>query len=163
MNDHAAPALPPEMAGALGAMHYGLYLLTSGDIAEPRGMLISWVSQISGEPPLVMIAVRHNRAMLCMLERAGSFAVNLLPADGRDLVTKLARPAAERFSGVELTQGPADLPILAQGPGALCCRTVEVLRPGDHAVLLGAVDHAVWRGGQAHSVAQTGHAYLGLS
>ena len=51
MSQPQAPAPPPQMAGALGGLMYGLYLLTTGSPEQPQGMLVSWVSQVSGGPP----------------------------------------------------------------------------------------------------------------
>lgn len=158
-------ASPDDAARVLGALHYGLYLLTCGTAAEPAGMLVSWVSQVSGQPPLVMVAVRHNRALLPALERRGVFALNLLPAGDRALAADLGRPRQKRFEGLEIVEGARGLPYLGAALGAAACRVREVWRPGDHALLVGEVVDAKWRGpGAALSCASLGGApYLGLS
>ncbi|MEW5913806.1 MAG: flavin reductase family protein [Thermodesulfobacteriota bacterium] len=164
MLQEKSPPLSPEVAAALSHLHYGLYFLTTGRLAQPQGLLVSWVSQVSGNPPWLLAAVRHNRSILPALQGQGAFALNLLPADKPELVAALGRPAAQRFAGLALEEGPLGLPLLAAGLGALCCRVRETWRPGDHLLLAGPVEAARWRGGgAAFSVAQTGHAYLGLS
>jgi len=149
---------------ALAAMPYGLYFLSCGNLASPQGMLISWVSQVSGNPPLLMVAVRQNRNPLPALRKQKAFALNLLPASSEGLWQELARPSEERFQGVPLGQGPLGLPVLVQGLGALCCTVRETYVPGDHALLLGEVTGALWRGGdQALTVGNICHYYLGRS
>jgi len=156
--------MDPVLAKALGALRYGLYFLTTGILEAPQGLLVSWVSQVSGQPPLLLTAVRHNRSVLPGLEEEGAFALNLLPAGGQALLARLARPAPARFVGVALTAGTLGLPVLAEGLGALCCRVREIWRPGDHALCLGQVEGVLWQGGDACLDASvTGHAYLGLS
>lgn len=162
------PGMDPALAKALGALRYGLYFLTAGTVEAPEGLLVSWVSQVGGQPPLLLAAVRRNRSVLPRLEREGAFALNLLPANERGLLARLARPSAERFAGLELSAGTLGLPVLARGLGALCCRVREIWRPGDHVLFLGQVEGALWQGGGAGGdesldAGVTGHAYLGLS
>jgi flavin reductase (DIM6/NTAB) family NADH-FMN oxidoreductase RutF len=46
---------------AFAKMTYGIYVLTSGADEAINGMIASWVSQVSYEPPLVMVAVHPKR------------------------------------------------------------------------------------------------------
>ncbi|MGD8561567.1 MAG: flavin reductase family protein [Desulfarculaceae bacterium] len=149
---------------ALSHLHYGLYFLSTGELSRPQGMLVSWVSQVGGKPPLILSAVRENRSIHPGLEKKSAFCLNLLPARDKELLGRLARPAGARFEGIELEKGASDVPFLSKAVGALCCRVLEVWRPGDHLLYLGQVESAVWRGaGPAMSAAEVGHAYLGLS
>ncbi len=163
MNDQNKPGLAPDMAAALGGLVYGLYFLTIGSLDQPQGMPVSWVSQVSGEPVRLQMAVRHNRALLPALLAQGAFALNLLPSGDMDLAGALGRPAKQRFEGVALEQGALGLPILATGPGALCCRVLESSRPGDHELILAEPVQALWRGGAVMATNEFSHAYLGLS
>lgn len=160
--------MDPALADALGALRYGLYFLTTGSQEAPQGLLVSWVSQVGGSPPLILAAVRENRSLLPRLEEEGAFALNLLPAGGQELLARLARPADKRFDGLELTAGALGLPVLDEALGALCCRVREIWRPGDHVLFLGQVEGVLWPGGgpsgdSCMDAGVTGHAYLGLS
>lgn len=158
------PATNDPIRQALGRLGYGLYFLTVGAPAAPQGLLVSWVSQVSGDPPLLLAAVRHNRSLAPTLSPGAGFALNLLPAEDRALLASLARPAQNRFAGLELIPGPLDLPVLAGGLGAIACRIQEVRQPGDHLLCLGEVlDVAGLRPGKTLSAAVSGHPYLGLS
>lgn len=155
--------LDPQLVQAMSALHYGLYFLATGNRDQAAGMLVSWVSQVSGDPALLMVALRHNRATLEDVRANGSFSLNLLPAGDLDLVRNLARRGKERFEGVALERGPLDLPVLVGGLGALCCKVVDSFRPGDHVMMIGEVAGTVWRGGgPVFTAAEAGHAYLGL-
>ena len=156
-------ALEP-LAQALGSLSYGLYFLTAGDLERPGGLLVSWVSQVSGDPPMILCAVRENRSLLPQLESQAAFCLNLLPSGRPDLLGLLARPAEQRFQGLEIVPGPLDLPVLAQGLGGIACLVREVWRPGDHALVLGEVAGLDWwGGGEAMRAAESGHPYLGLA
>ncbi|MCB2192287.1 MAG: flavin reductase family protein [Deltaproteobacteria bacterium] len=163
MNPAKLGNLTPEMASALGGLAYGLYFLSTGSLEQPRGMLVSWVSQVSGDPPLIQVAVRHNRGMLPEIMAQGEFALNLLPSGDRDLAAALGRPPQQRWDGIKFSEGPLGLPVLTQGPGAIGCRILDSSRPGDHELILVRPSGALWRGGPVLSTAEFEHAYLGLS
>lgn len=157
-------SMTPELGRALGRLVNGLYFLTTGTAAEPQGLLVSWVSQVSGDPPLILAAVRENRSILPALKARQAFCLNLLPADNRELVGQLARPADRRFVGVELKPGPLSLPLIAAGLGGIACTLIETSQPGDHVLCLGRVQEAVALAAGANlNAAATGHPYLGLS
>lgn len=160
--DNSSLNLDPDWVQALGGLRYGLYYLSTASLADPRGLLVSWAGQVSGDPPLIQVALRHNRGTAPVLRERGAFALNLLPQGDRMLLARLTRPAAKRLQGVEVAEGPLGLPILAQGLGAICCRVLEVRQPGDHLLFLGRVEAVVWRGGDRPLLSE-GQAYLGLA
>ncbi len=155
--------MDPELVQALSGLRYGLYFLCTGSLEDPRGMLASWVSQVSGDPVLIMVAVRQNRGLLPRLQAQAAYSLNILPAGDQELVQLLARPAEERFQGIELEEGSLGLPVLARAAGSLCCRVTQVWRPGDHVLLVGEVQAWSWHSAQGVMGAEdTGHIYLGL-
>ncbi|MFH1057628.1 MAG: flavin reductase family protein [Pseudomonadota bacterium] len=157
-------SMTPELGRALGRLVYGLYFLTTATPAEPQGLLVSWVSQVSGEPPLLLAAVRENRSILPALIERRAFCLNLLPEANRELIGQLARPAGRRFAGVDLNSGPLGLPLIAAGLGGIACTLLEASQPGDHVLCLGRVEEAVaLAAGVNQGAAATGHPYLGLS
>jgi flavin reductase (DIM6/NTAB) family NADH-FMN oxidoreductase RutF len=155
--------LTPNLASALGGLAYGLYFLSTGSLEQPRGMLVSWVSQVSGDPPLLQVAVRRNRGLLPEILAQGEFALNLLPAGDLALAAALGRPAPRRWEGLAVAEGPLGLPVLALGPGAIGCRVLDSSAPGDHELLLARPSGALWRGGAVLGTGEFEHAYLGLS
>ena len=155
--------LTSDMAAALGGLGYGLYFLSIGNTQQPRGMLVSWVSQVSGDPPLIQVAVRHNRGLLPEILAQGELALNLLPSGDMELAAALGRPPQSRCEGIEFLEGPLGLPVLAKGPGVIGCRILDNSRPGDHDLLLVRPSGALWRGGAVLGTDEFDHAYLGLS
>jgi flavin reductase (DIM6/NTAB) family NADH-FMN oxidoreductase RutF len=47
-----------EWLSAFGKMPYGIYLLTTASEDTINGMIASWVSQISYDPPLIFCTVK---------------------------------------------------------------------------------------------------------
>ena len=56
---------------ALGSMTYGIYVLTSFYEEEINGMIASWVSQVSYDPLLIMVAVHPNRYSHNLIDKSG--------------------------------------------------------------------------------------------
>ncbi|MBP1716686.1 MAG: NAD(P)H-flavin oxidoreductase [Deltaproteobacteria bacterium] len=57
---------------------YGIYVLASAQNAGPRAMVVSWVSQVSYSPPLLLVALRKNRPVIPAILGQNIFSLNLL-------------------------------------------------------------------------------------
>jgi flavin reductase (DIM6/NTAB) family NADH-FMN oxidoreductase RutF len=164
MHNEDTRGMDPQIVANLREMIYGLYFLSLGSMDQPQGMIVSWVSQVSGDPPLIMASVRENRGILPDLKDQGAFALNLLPPHDPGLLGRLARPAEERFEELPILEGALGLPLLKEALGSVSCQVKEIHQPGDHMLVVGEVKGGVWQGpGPAMSAATGGHAYLGLS
>ena len=49
-----------EWQDVLDKFHYGIYLITVSSAEGYNGMIASWVTQCSHEPPLVAMAIRKT-------------------------------------------------------------------------------------------------------
>jgi flavin reductase (DIM6/NTAB) family NADH-FMN oxidoreductase RutF len=78
-----------QMAEAFRWIPYGIYVLTTQRGAESRAMIISWVSQVSYSPPLLMVALHQNRPALPVIRETGAFSLSLLSRDQKALVDRL--------------------------------------------------------------------------
>ncbi len=58
-----------ELLKAFGQMTYGIYILTSKFEDEINGMAASWVTQISYDPPLILVAIHPNRYSHNLVEK----------------------------------------------------------------------------------------------
>ena len=125
---------------ALGMLTYGIYILTSRNGDEKQGMIASWVSQVSHNPPLVMVAVRENRRMHSIVMEAGSFALHVLEKDEERLINKFKLPTpAERFADVECATAATGAPIIKDSLAYLDCRLWKTIPAGDHTLFIGEV------------------------
>ncbi|MBI2876357.1 MAG: flavin reductase [Candidatus Tectomicrobia bacterium] len=143
----------------------GVYLLTCCRGEEINGMPVSWASQVSSRPPLVMVAVRPDRYSHAMIEASGAFALSLLGRGQPGLVDRFMHPGplkAEKFQGLEVERGVTGCPLLRDAAGFLECRVVGSQRPGDHTLFLGEVVAAGWyRDLPLLSMNDYGHSYGG--
>ncbi|MFN8640928.1 MAG: flavin reductase family protein [Candidatus Binatia bacterium] len=145
----AASASP--LHGALAALTTGIYVLTTRDGEARHGMSSSWVTQVSGTPPLLMAAVDVRHASHALVERRRRFALNVVGAAARHLEDYFYSPAARRvdnLAGIACDPSPAGLPYLRDACASLECRVVAQHPAGDHSLFVAAVTDAVVRGEQ---------------
>jgi flavin reductase (DIM6/NTAB) family NADH-FMN oxidoreductase RutF len=129
-----------EWINALGQMTYGIYVLTSCYRKHINGMIASWVSQVSYEPPLIMVAVHPNRYSHHLIERGGVFALHVLSDDQTDFVSRFKGPDPKnKFSGLNWTTGKTNCPILSDCLAYLECELKIHYRPGNHTLFVGEV------------------------
>lgn len=143
----AAPASP--LHRALAALSTGVYVLTTRDGAERHGMSSSWVTQVSGTPPLLMAAVDLGHASHALIERSGRFALNVVGGAARHLEDHFFSPAsrvADNLAPLDCEESPAGLPYLRDALASLECRIVDRHAAGDHTLFVAAITDVVLRG-----------------
>ncbi|MBI4970432.1 MAG: flavin reductase [Candidatus Omnitrophica bacterium] len=127
---------------ALNDFCYGLYVLTSHRGNEVNGFTASWVSQVSFDPPLVMVAVENNRYTHAMIEESGVFVINVLRDDQENLAKHFLIPRwklGNKFQGIPYRLGLTQSPILESASAFVECRVVAKHTPGDHTLFVGEV------------------------
>jgi flavin reductase (DIM6/NTAB) family NADH-FMN oxidoreductase RutF len=107
---------------------------------RPRGLTVGAVTSVSAEPPSLLISLDHRSQTLGELVAAGRFAVNYLRGDRADVAGRFASRDGDRFDGTAWRPGAIGVPILyADSLSWLECRIEQVVRSGDHALLIGGV------------------------
>lgn len=128
---------------AVGKLTYGIYVLTSAHDTEINGMIASWVSQVSYDPPLVMAAVHTNRYTHRLIEKSGCFALHVLAQNQQEFLARFKGPdSAEKFSGLQWEKGHGGCPILKDCVAYLACEVKERYAPGNHTLYVGEIINA---------------------
>lgn len=155
---------------AMRLLSNGVYVLTAclGDTLHAA--TVSWVSQVSFQPPLVMVALQRNSHLAHAVRKAHRFAINILGVDQQMLAENffahITAPAgAPALAGHPLREGVAHCPLITDAMAWLECRLdAELPSPGDHNILLGEVTGAGIRHPGAPIVLwETPWSYGGLS
>ena len=125
---------------AFGKMTYGIYALTSKAGEAVNGMIASWVSQVSYDPPLIMVAVHPSRYTHRLVEQGGCFALHVLSDGQTDFLARFKRPDVDqKFSTLEWTTGLTGCPILSDCLAYFECGLKAHYRPGNHTLFIGEV------------------------
>lgn len=142
----SAGALPQlALRRTLGVYPTGVCVVTCLDVGGRRcGVTISSFNSVSLDPPLVLWSLSNAAPSLPAFTAAERFAVNILEADQRELSTRFARPADDKFAGVACTEGMGGVPLIRGAAAWLECSRYASYPGGDHTILLGEITrHAV--------------------
>lgn len=136
----------PDLFRALATLTTGIYVLTVRDNDRRHGMSSSWVTQVSGTPPLLMAAVDQRHHTHEILERTGRFALNVVGARGKHLEDYFYSPLSRRpdnLQSVAWEDSPAGLPYLLYAVASLECRVTDRHLAGDHSLFIAEVTHSI--------------------
>lgn len=126
-------------------MTYGIYVLTTRTGETINGMIASWVSQVSFDPPLFMVAVHPNRYSHDLLVQSGHFALHVIDDQQKDLLARFKGPVArEKFDAIAWHEGVTGCPILEDCIASVECRITQQLVPGNHTLFVGEAVDAVF-------------------
>jgi flavin reductase (DIM6/NTAB) family NADH-FMN oxidoreductase RutF len=132
-----------DLAGALGRVVSGLFIVTARHGADETGMLVSWVQQCSFDPPQIVVAMNRQRAVLEWLKVGARFTVNIIGEHQRSFVSHFGKGFAlgePAFAGLNVIRDGKRAPVLADALASLDCEVVaHVSSGGDHELLIGRV------------------------
>ncbi|MFH7025873.1 MAG: diflavin flavoprotein [Heteroscytonema crispum UTEX LB 1556] len=127
---------------AVGRIIGSLCVVTAKQGEVSSGMLASWVTQASFNPPGLTIAVAKDRAMEPLTHSANQFVLNIL-AEGRELrkhFMKTFAPGQDRFAGIETQEAQNGSPILTGALAYLECTIQTRMEAGDHWLVYATVE-----------------------
>lgn len=132
---------------ALRKITYGFYIVTAKSEDEIAAGTMCWVSQISFEPPMVMVAVKNRSHLKSVIEKSRSLAINIVGKAEKPMLSpffKDTKVEEHKLNGYHYHNGELNCPILEGLPAYLECKIVETTSPGDHTVFMGeVVNHGV--------------------
>jgi flavin reductase len=121
----------------------GIYVLTvrRGDVRH--GMSSSWVTQVSGEPPLIMASVDRAHFSHGLIAETGRFGLNVVGRRGRkleDFFYSAAARAESNLGGFETVEAPSGVPLLADAMVGFDCAVEERHPAGDHTLFVARIE-----------------------
>ena len=133
---------------ALRQLSNGVYVLTTHLGETIHATTVTWVTQVSFHPPLVLVALQKNSQMAHSLRTAHRFALNILETGQHELAQSFFEHAVypadvETIADFAVRKDPAHCPLLKDCLAWLECRLAsEAPSPGDHTLILGEVTGA---------------------
>jgi flavin reductase (DIM6/NTAB) family NADH-FMN oxidoreductase RutF len=128
----------------------GVYVLTSRNGEDYGVATITWVSQVSFQPPLVMAALRKDGNVFRCLRASGVAVLHVVGSDQKALAQKFFSTTKESdglLNGEPFTEGKTSAPVLKNLSGYLECKLVDICEDyGDHAIVILEVVEAESRG-----------------
>lgn len=119
---------------------YGIYLVTISTAEGYNGMIASWVTQCSHEPPLVALAIRKKRISHEQILHSKKFCINVLPRESADMIKQFKiSDWTKKFSMCGYQLSANGLPVLDYCIGYLECSLESTFDTGDHTFFIGKI------------------------
>jgi flavin reductase (DIM6/NTAB) family NADH-FMN oxidoreductase RutF len=136
-------AEPPSRAfrDALGRFPTGVAFVTAMPDGEPAGLIVSSLTSVSLQPPLLSFCPSRSSLTWARMRRTQRFGVNVLARRHEGFARHASQRGADRFAGVDWELGPGGAPLLTDALAALECDTVAEHLAGDHWVVVGHVEN----------------------
>jgi flavin reductase (DIM6/NTAB) family NADH-FMN oxidoreductase RutF len=129
-----------DLALALSSLTTGIYVLTVADGSNHHGMSSSWVSQVSGEPPLFSAAVDNSHLSHAIVVRTGQFGFNIVGSRGKALEDYFYSAAARKpdnLADIDYELSPRlGVPWLRLAMVCIEARVKSSLAAGDHTIFV---------------------------
>jgi flavin reductase (DIM6/NTAB) family NADH-FMN oxidoreductase RutF len=138
-----------QKKSALRSFSNGVYILTSRSGERYGAGTVSWISQASFKPPLIMAAVRtESNAFKCLVESRVA-AIHVLSTGQEALAQKFFTPtvaASGKINGEAFANRTTSAPILQTPPAHVECSVKQIVDAGgDHAIVILEVVDADFR------------------
>lgn len=128
----------------MSAYPTGVTVVASRDAdGSPYGLTVNSFTSVSIDPPLVLVCIGHTSTSHARLVATPAFAVNVLAAEQEEVATRFAsEPSEGRFDDLPWTPSESGAPLIRGAAAWLECSTYEVLRGGDHSIVIGKVERS---------------------
>ncbi|MEC4986826.1 MAG: flavin reductase family protein [Oscillatoria sp. PMC 1068.18] len=145
---------------------HGLYICGVKDGEEMNGFTLSWLTQSSFKPPLVVACVKQDSGSHAMIKNTGIFSVSFLDSEQKDMAAQFFKPkrrVGDKLEDVEFYPGTeTGCPIIKDSLGYIECKVVDSSEKGDHSVFVAEViASGVHREGSQLLLENTGWNYGG--
>jgi flavin reductase (DIM6/NTAB) family NADH-FMN oxidoreductase RutF len=117
----------------------GIYVVTSSSGAVHGAATITWLSQVSFKPPLVLAAIRPDSNVFKCLSESRVAAVHILDADQQKMASTFFSPTrvlGHTINGEPFTPGVTRAPILQNASANFECLVRHIVMVGDHALVI---------------------------
>ncbi len=142
---------------ALRMLVHGVYIVGAGKGEDAIANGVTWLTQASFEPPLIMAAIRVDGRLHDAIQRTGAFSVNMVTREQQDMVQTFFKPAETRghtINGYAFEPGPiTGSPIFPDAPAWFEVEVRHSFHGGDHTVFIAEVVEADVRDPRATQLA----------
>ena len=113
---------------------------------KPNFMAVAWGGIANGEPPMISVAVRHQRYTLLGIGQSMTFSVNVPSSDMVRETDYCGITSGSRVDKVEVCRFKvfygklSNAPLIEQCPINLECKVVHILDLGSHSLVIGRIE-----------------------
>lgn len=130
-----------DLRSALRRLAKAVVVITSRHGDERFAMAATAVSELSMDPPSLLICVNRTASIFEPLSEGANFAVNILHSSHQEISNACsgAMKGEARFELGNWANGPGDMPYLEDAQANFFCRNDKRVDYGTHAIFIGEV------------------------
>lgn len=132
---------------ALFTMSYGLYVVSSADGERRSGCIVNTLTQVTAEPPRLVVAVNKDNVTTEIIRKAGRFTgVALGVGAGMELIGRFGFRSGrdlDKFDGIPYGEDESGIPYPTEHAVArFSCRVIGETDLGTHVLFVGELTEA---------------------
>lgn len=126
---------------ALRRLAKAVVVITSEKDGVRYAMSATAVSELSFDPPSMLVCVNRSASLYPVLEAGASFAINILHHSQADIAARCAGAVKgeERFETGDWDVGDDNVPLLGDAQASILCRNARRVDHGTHGIFIGDV------------------------
>jgi len=137
---HKAPMDSKAKQKALRMISNGMYIMTARAGDRVGAATVTWLSQASFKPPMIVAAIRRDGSLLECVKEGRAAVIHMLGAHQQEIARKFLTPPDVKngtINGEPYVLGATAVPIFSHLPAYVECRLRHIMEEGgDHAVVL---------------------------
>jgi flavin reductase (DIM6/NTAB) family NADH-FMN oxidoreductase RutF len=130
------------MQQAIEKITNGVAVVTSRSGDKINGLSVAWMSQVSTNPPLVMVAIGETKYTHELIEKSKAFAINILSDKQKNNAKHFGLQTGRKvnkLSSIEYELRKTGSPILKECIAYLDCKVHKSIVVGDHTIFVGEI------------------------
>lgn len=127
---------PTRLRRVFGAFPSGVTAVAALADGRPAGLAASSFTSVSLDPPLVSVCVAHSSGTWPVLRRAERLGVSVLSAEQEAECRQLSTRGIDRFASLRWRATPAGAVLLDGASAWLECSIGQLVRAGDHDIVV---------------------------
>lgn len=124
---------------------YGVYIIAVESKDNYSAATITWVSQASFEPPMLMIGLKKSSNTYKMVIESGKFSINILNETQKNMAASFFKDTKyenEKLNGCDIKKGMTNVPVFSDVNSFLECELVKLIEAGDHDIIVAEIKNA---------------------
>lgn len=127
----------------MGRFPTGVTVVTAQRDGEQHGMTLNSLTSVSLDPPLILVCLKNDSRTLWAVEGSGTFAINFLHCDQKEVSNAFARPGADRSEAISGLVDQSGFVLIPGRIAHLGCRVTDIHPGGDHQIVVAEVVEGV--------------------
>ena len=125
----------------LRMMTYGVYILTSKKDNSYIASTVTWVSQSSFKPPLLIVCLKKDTITHDIVKESGRFILHILNEDQKEIASNFIKHTIHKggkLNGYKYTL-INELPVITSIPAYIECNIKKYINLGDHPLFIAEI------------------------